>query len=350
LSQPPSTTSHLALDDAPALKSEVEPAASVLSCSVAGRTAPKPNNDYFDIDSRRVWRGNEDRVRITEWPDSILAAVADGAGGSGLFCGAWAETLLQHLPMEPLCGWDDLNGWLDGFWEVFRAEYAEQAAADPVRRSKFVREGSCATLMACWLRLDQELGASVHWLAYGDSPFLVFDRSGDGMRLVQHHPPTLNTFDQDPRLLNWKDIPDACDLRTGSMDCPSQATVVLASDGMGQSILLRYLADRCCRHEMEKSDPAAGLVREFQVLSEGGSGRLADAARRHLASQVPGFIETLAILRSGLATEESFHDLLQDHHEAGLLPNDDSTLIIIDIDTTTQVPVDASGSAVREDF
>ena len=57
-----------------------------------------------------------------------LLAVADGAGGGGLYADLWAQYLIEHLPTEAgFANAEALDGWLSGIWEEFYNACERQA-------------------------------------------------------------------------------------------------------------------------------------------------------------------------------------------------------------------------------
>ncbi|MEI8393198.1 MAG: hypothetical protein WCF85_00580 [Rhodospirillaceae bacterium] len=252
------------------------------ACSVV-----KPRNDHYEIGQNIVVRQNEDRFRLSSTATAIVAAVADGAGSSGLFCGPWAQELVGRLPAAPIEDIDALNQWLDCFCLDFRKTMAARCKADPPKHSKFVREGSCATLTACWLTVEDQ-GLTLRWLGYGDSPLLVLDRRKKEPEIMISHPPDLAAFERDPYLLNWQAMPDARRLNTGKLDLPARASVILATDGIGKYLMRSLLVDR--------------------------SGA------------------TIAETRNHLDSDTSFSALVAARCEDGVLANDDSTVIMIEIE------------------
>ena len=292
------------------------------------RTTVKPRNDSYESGAQMVWRRSEDRIRLSATDQGVLAAVADGAGASGLYCGAWAETLVDRLPTTPISSIDDLNLWLDGFCLEFRKTIVTQCKADPPKHSKFVREGSFATLSACWLGATEK-GIAAHWLGYGDSPLLIFDRTGNEVDLILAHPASLAAFDRDPHLLNWTVMPEALRLSAGKVMLPARATVVLATDGIGQYLMLRYLA---AARKPARAPVGVGLAEEFRRLSQSAEGRLATAVKAHAARPSSGAPEMLAATWQDLASDGTFAALVATQCDNGLLANDDSSLIIIEIE------------------
>ena len=290
--------------------------------STLAQSVVKPRNDSFAVAAGTVWRANEDRYQVRAGRNGVVAAVADGAGASGLFCGAWAEALVRCLPDAPLVDLAGLDAWLAGFTLDFRNEFAGHLAGQRAKHGKFVREGSCAALAACWL-LEGDGGVSVGWLGYGDCPVLVFDRTGIRPKLLVSHPDTMADLGRDPHLLNWKDLPVANGLRTGRVELPPRASVVLASDGIGQYLLLRHLAAAPARRRPR-------LARDLRCLAKSDDGgRVARLAQAHLAAPR---IDALAELRDHLTAEAAFAALVRRLHDDRLLVNDDATLVLIDVD------------------
>lgn len=303
--------------------------------SVRLQSVVKPGNDVIVSDGQAVVRSSEDRLRVDATASAVLAAVSDGAGSSGLFCGPWAETLLARLPGRALSGLTELDGWLGGFCGDFHRRHAALLATWPMRRSKFVREGSCATLLACWLeRRDSDV--ALRWLGYGDSMMLVFDHAAGRPELVRACPGGPAVLGRDPHLLNWKDVPVAAGLETGEMALSGRMSVVLASDAVGQYALLRAVAAGAV------SDPAwTGF---FRRMATGGQGRLADLARAHEAAPAADFAGEWLAWGRALEGADSFADWVRGRHDLGLMANDDATLIMVDVETA---PAAADG-AVEE--
>jgi hypothetical protein len=307
-----------------------------LTLSACGGTTEKPVNDCFKSGNKVVWRKNEDRFRIDDNPNSLLACVADGAGSSGMYCGPWAEALVERLPQSPIGAHDDLNSWIDGFWQDFSDRHKKEASAHPTKLSKFVREGSCSTLAGCWFsRSADGTSLTLHWLGYGDSPILVFQHNEQTLSLSSCFPDSLAAMESDPHLLNWKDLPDARALKTGTITFEGPATVVVASDGVGLFVLLRYLSELHFRQSAnaiaDYCETEKKLLGEFRQIMNSGSGKLASLARAHMENPGDGLMDDLQAFRQTLESGNGFSDLIKDHHAKGLLPNDDSTLVVIDI-------------------
>lgn len=317
---------------------DVPVAPGAMTWSVRGQTTEKPNNDCYQNGADVIWRKNEDRFRFSESSGTMLATVADGAGSSGMYCGAWAEALVENLPGTPLVGVDALNGWIDGFWKDFSDTNKQRAANDPTKLTKFVREGSCSTLTACWIENGSDVKpASLDWLCYGDSHFCAFDLDGDALNLGTGFPATLGAMSADPHLLNWKDLPDEKHLTTGKIEINGPTVIVLASDGVGEFMQLRYLADVHARQVAgaHLSPHTQGLLTEFRQVLNGGSGKIADLARNHVQQSGNGFKDELATMMAVLDSQAGFADMIKEHHANGLISNDDATLVIIEASVET---------------
>ncbi|HIJ38804.1 MAG TPA: hypothetical protein HPP80_07895 [Rhodospirillaceae bacterium] len=291
--------------------------------TVQGQSVVKPGNDRFTIAGTEVWRANEDRFHINQKPDRLLAAVADGAGASGLFCGAWAETLVSRLPDDPLQTLTALDSWMAGFCLDFGRN---QAAATAGRQhSKLVREGSCSTLTACWLKTT-DFGCHLHWLGYGDSPLLLLDRTdGAPDRLLEWHPRPLRLLQRDPHLLNWKDVPTDAGFRSGTLNLERRTCMILATDAVGLYLLSCYHAQNA--RLTGSSSAHQSFLHEFEEMQDRKGGR------RDLVGQPSGFFSSeIQSLRQALLTETSFAIWLTDRYQKGLIANDDATVIIIDVE------------------
>ncbi|MBF0562151.1 MAG: hypothetical protein HQL37_09045 [Alphaproteobacteria bacterium] len=299
-------------------------------CSVA-----KPSNDILGPGGVGGMRKNEDRLRLVEIENVLLAAVADGAGSSGLYCGQWAQALLDNLTKSPIRSLGGLSRWMDGFWKTFATSARAQAAPFPAKFTKLVKEGSCSTLAACWMRTNDNGGVDLRWLGYGDSLFAAFQWQDGELVMVACNPTSLGLFDRAPYLLNWKDLPAASSLHLGNMSLPPGTIVVLGSDGLGQFILLRFLTALNARDADAEpvTGPARALLDEYRRMVQTGGSKMADAARRHIAVPCVDFAADLEELRMALDSEAAFAERVRYWHGQGLLVNDDATLILIDVST-----------------
>ena len=265
-----------------------------------------------------------------------------------MYCGPWAEALVERLPNLPISNLDALNQWIEGFWENFSVEHKKQTGNDAGKLSKFVQEGSYSTLVACWLRKGDN-GITLNWTGYGDSPLYVFDGTENAMALSVCYPSTLGEIERDPHLLNWKDLAKDTYFHAGTRQITKPTTVILASDGIGQLVLLRYLA---AIHSLGgdgtspvSSEQAAGLLGEFRQLIQTGKGPLADMVRAHVDFPAAGFANELAALRTSLVSEDEFLRVIGDYYGHGLMPKDDATMILIDVAPPANTEIGAKASS-----
>ncbi|MEO5375782.1 MAG: protein phosphatase 2C domain-containing protein [Alphaproteobacteria bacterium] len=325
--------------------SEAAPPARAAPWAIRARSVAKPKNDVFGSEGQVVVRPNEDRFRVADLDDGVVAAVSDGAGSSGLYCGAWAQTLVENLPGTPIDSRDVLDRWMGGFWKGFADDMKRQAAATPARHSKLVREGSCATLTACWLRTVDDV-TNLHWIGYGDSPLCVFEWHDDQPVLTACYPKSLTQFDAAPYLLNWKDLPQEAHVHVGTATLPPRATVIIASDGIGQYLLLRFLSS--LGPDAVGDGVSRGLQQELRRMMQSSESKLGETARQHTPHSNGGFAVDLAELRSALDSDETFAEMVRDWYERGLMVNDDATVIMIDVDTSPVVVEAASDEIACE--
>ena len=129
-----------------------------------------------------------------------LLAVADGAGGGGLYADLWAQYLIEHLPTEAgFANAEALDGWLSGIWEEFYNACERQAQqSGSFYLNKFYDEGSFSTLAALWRVSPQ----SYYWVAYGDSVAFHYSRR---QGTLSHSFGALRDFSLPPHLINCKD-------------------------------------------------------------------------------------------------------------------------------------------------
>lgn len=165
---------------------------------------------------------NEDRVRC----ENNFIAIADGAGGTGMYCGEWAEFLLGNLPNVPITNFEDFKIWFIDLQEPFLAKYEPNDTIDGHIKRRFYEEGSSATLAVVW-QLENEY----HWLCYGDSQIFFFGQKG-----FQSYPfKTSAEFEGATQLLNWMNLPDKTAFLTGIISI-ADCKVILATDTIAKHI------------------------------------------------------------------------------------------------------------------
>lgn len=173
---------------------------------------------------------NEDAYRIDS--QACLWAVADGAGGTGLYAGEWARFLVEQVPIEPFGDLSALTDWLDARWATFFTEFHPQASTHYLTERKFMNEGSGATLVTLHQCAD-----TMHWMTYGDAVVVCFNASSDEFWVAK---PGLAQFETAPYLLNWNSVPQPSGFACGQWFHKPGNSYALLSDALGQFIMMAH--------------------------------------------------------------------------------------------------------------
>lgn len=167
--------------------------------------------------------------------DDTLMAVADGAGGVGIFAGEWAAHMLQHLPENPFSNADDFINWTSQRWEAFYQGIDALTLTSEVK-SKFIEEGSLATLAVAWLRHAEDLTIADVFI-YGDSAVILYDPAANVLRAL---PDDLLTYTSNPYLINWKHDPTPEGFRKTTLEVLPGQDLLIVSDAIAQYLLLSF--------------------------------------------------------------------------------------------------------------
>lgn len=253
---------------------------------------------------------NEDASRTDD--GAGIWAVADGAGGTSIYAGEWAQHLVRQVPDEPFQDLTQLARWLDGHWADFFNQYRPQAQNDYLIEHKFMHEGSAATLTTL-----HERDGMVYWSVYGDAVALCFQSRTGELRAANPDP---RQFASASDLLNWLTPPQPEGLRSGAWTHEPGQQYALLSDALGQYVLLAYAAlqgDGESVRELAQKPTALG-----------------NRAQTHLAhwiGQETRFRELVwEPLRMALASSETFLRYTQQLRTEQLLGADDYTAILIE--------------------
>lgn len=266
-------------------------------CQSVGKEAPK----YADNED--AWRADDERG---------IWAVADGAGGTGIYAGEWAQHLVQHVPDGSFGQLTDLAHWLDRHWATFFTTYQSQAQTDYLIDHKFMTEGSCATLAT----LHQRTG-DFYWLVYGDAVALCYTPVTGELRAAN---PDLRQFESAPYLLNWLAAPSPEGFRAGHWTHEAGQQYALLSDTLGQYLLMAYAA---LHGDLEL---LRALARQPTALSN-----QAQAHLDHWSDGATNFGESVwQPLYRALSDPESFLLYTQQLRAQNLLRADDHTCIFIE--------------------
>jgi hypothetical protein len=146
---------------------------------------------------------NEDSISISENEDFDLFAVSDGAGGAGIYCGEWARFITSNQPEIPFFSKDEADAWFINLSKDFYQKYYPKVdKSDVYIREKFLKEGSYATILYCWIsKRDRKL----FYTAVGDTSLFIFSKTSSGMMPALIFPinEQMNLHDS-PDLINWR--------------------------------------------------------------------------------------------------------------------------------------------------
>lgn len=186
---------------------------------------------------------NEDRIFVT---DQYLA-LADGAGGTGIYCGEWAQFLLESLPATPIENFEAFQNWFIDLQEPYLAKIEPIAQTDAYKTKRFYTEGSAATLVVVWL--DNE---TFHWLCYGDSQVFFINDT------VKSYPfQTSHDFGGATYLLNCFQLPNEQVVQFGKTTSKN-TELLITSDAIGKYLM----------QQMEQNINLNEIILNMRLLEE----------------------------------------------------------------------------------
>jgi|GEM_PF-2954944 hypothetical protein len=192
-------------------------------------------------------RKNEDSLKVDEDENSIVAVISDGAGGTGLLSADWSQTLVDNF-IQDKPSKDGLDNWLGKIANNFMNRKNE--IKDSFKRTKFMREGSSATLGGIVLDKKSNLAKTI---TYGDTPIFHFSKD---WQLKNKNPKnlTLSSFAKFPYLLNWKDIVDIEQVDEQEWDLELGDKLIIASDGLAIFLFTIFLLQDESQKSKEEID------------------------------------------------------------------------------------------------
>jgi hypothetical protein len=181
---------------------------------------------------------NEDRYLIdTDCADFARFVLCDGAGGVGVFSREWADFLSQAIPSRPHDLSNDSIKWFEDIAGVFHENVIlKHDLSDLILKKKVYRDGSYATLCACWIEMENDI---IHFTAVGDTFLFLFEKIDDGYKIGVIYPlERQHDIDQNPELLNWStELSGELEVKTHKLE--SEFVVLLASDSLAKWLLLQ---------------------------------------------------------------------------------------------------------------
>lgn len=196
---------------------------------------------------------NEDAVVAK----SSCIAVADGAGGGGVFAERWSQYLLEKLPDTPIISFEQLDNWVDGIWEQYYndCEQLAKVMGGGMLLSKFYDEGSFSTLAAIW-----EHEGKILWCCYGDSVAFHYNRKTNELQCSII---SLAEFDNPPYLISCNDPLKNEGFSCGEFDRTENSIYFVASDALAHYILMMYMAS----HLNDNAGALASAINEHSKNS-----------------------------------------------------------------------------------
>jgi hypothetical protein len=264
------------------------------------RSIVKPNEDNGHC---------EDRVRI----GPTFVALADGAGGQGLFAAAWAEYLLDHVPESPIKSAQAFTQWHNSIKDRFYFEKLEQVKREiPDLQEKFEREGALTTLLVMWYAPGEN---KTYMLSCGDSA--LFCKTKARFWSSIDYPEFMNN----PYLVSCIENYPESKVKIASDTFYKTATYLLCSDTLAQYVQATYLFT----HPAEKNAEQLKLVEDDYVRLSQYTIDLRKAGTAKMDFQK----DILSKLRKALDNDESFKNHLYKLYDKKFLGYDDYSLIMI---------------------
>lgn len=245
-------------------------------------------------------------------------AVSDGAGGGGIYADKWSQCLVGNIPSTPLTSIEEVNMFLDGFWEDFYSKYEEIAKSKGgLILEKFYDEGSFATLAVCW-KIEGE--NKVHYLAYGDSVVFCYNRKTDQLK---HTYSELADFVNPPYLINWRDELDKEGAVFGSFETDENDIIFIASDALSHYLLMMYIVLTPSGKNVEELDRAIETINKnvTYILT---ANNMIDSIKIEFWNDV---LKPILIATS--EGEESFKEHIKELINKNLIANDDYSLAFV---------------------
>lgn len=190
-----------------------------------------------------------------------IAAVADGAGGVGLFADKWSEYLINNLPEKPLGSFEEFDKWIDSIWEEFYKKYEQLAKMQgALELDKFYDEGSYSTLAAIW-KVDD---STYQWVTYGDSVAFCYHFDTNILQFSFEH---IADFARPPYLINCKDPLERDGYKTGYFNPSGDAFLFVATDALSHYIMMIYMLMNANKYSSELESLSVPSNRNYNLFA-----------------------------------------------------------------------------------
>lgn len=182
---------------------------------------------------------NEDAISYRQNGKYDIYALSDGAGGAGIFCGAWARFMVGNQNNAPYTSNDHFSDWFLSVSKYFHDDISPSLTSyEPLVAQKFYEEGSYATLLFIWLHKETR---KLYFTGCGDSTMFLFELKEDQYITTVIFPINVqSTLDQPPKLLNWRKG-FLNDLILSDHQCSSESYIMLCTDSMSRWVICNLM-------------------------------------------------------------------------------------------------------------
>lgn len=246
---------------------------------------------------------NEDNIRFIQGHNVHKLAVADGAGGVGIYCKNWSKKLVESIPES----FEAVNQE----WFIARSkEFFEDImfnipSQDLFVKEKFVNKGSYSTLLYAWIDQTEK---KLYCLGLGDTYLFLFRKKDNKYSLENTYPNNSNSsIGGNPNLLNWRLEVSQNAFEHKEFDLQSSDIIITCTDSIARWLFMHlYLFN-----------PASSF------FSEGPSSEDLELFKKN---STYSSIDKMLELITSLESEEDFKILLLEEVKKELLEPDDFTL------------------------
>jgi hypothetical protein len=253
---------------------------------------------------------NEDAILVNK--DNRIFAIADGAGGAGLFCRQWADFIISNIPDHPITNEIDFTNWFNKLREDYNNQKkAETKIQFPELTEKYSTEGSLCTLVVLWI-----VNKKTYMMSCGDSALFLFTNKKYFCNL------SYPSFMQRPNLLSSiKEYPSGKVFFKQEIFYPKQY-YILCSDAIAQYIYCSYLYANS--HTAENQKILQTVKDDYEFLSQ----FTIDLGKKNYHQK--NFKQDILLpLFNACINNETFKTYTASLNNSEELPYDDYTIIII---------------------
>jgi len=183
---------------------------------------------------------NEDALNVQNQSEARMkfVALADGAGGAGIYCKDWARCLVdQASKLELPISDESLDEWILAVSKLFYRNMIDKVDMDIYTREKFLISGSYSTLVLVWI---DDKNYKCHYSGTGDSCVFIFRKGDDRYDPILLYPYSEFEFlDQNPHLVNWRKKNNLKEIKT--LDLQKDDMIFIGTDAIARWILLILL-------------------------------------------------------------------------------------------------------------